>query len=209
MATPNLFSLGTIWKSEVYHAPVYIQDASGNPMTGIASGDVAVTAANQSQSVLQAITPTGWTDLGNGLYDVQIPLMEQATEGRYTLRVSATGAIPFIGAGSVERRLDQYKCHATPSYNYETQSLEIVSWLECNGQLVVCASPDTSRVVVKEDGVTVRADTTGVLPTGGDGFFVATLASIVLNPLKNHSVVVTVVHDGVTYTSGESFFTLA
>jgi hypothetical protein len=120
--------------------PVLLRDDNGDPVTGIAHGDVTLKYRKYGQTSLttKTIDATNWFEVSDGLYDVLFTSAEFNTLKEFTFIVNATGVkqqtmiIEIIPEEKSEAKtaidsllglltLNQFKVNEYQSYTYDGQ----------------------------------------------------------------------------------------
>lgn len=225
----NPMTLPTLWFQEESIIPLFIADANGDPVTGLAFGNVAVKYARKSDLSLQtlAVSLTKWAEKGEGFYTVTFDGVHVNEVGPFMMNVTpntVTGAT-FRGISTIEKREEDrllehpasgysvgtvgnaingsltQEVFVNPQYDYENSKLIVTCWLHIGGQRI--ATPTNCEVIITQKestGDTLIADITSIVPDA-DGVFVIEKTGVVLEQSKNYSIVGTITYNGVTYTS--------
>jgi hypothetical protein len=97
-------------KSVAAKLPVMMRDSSGNPVTGLADTDVVVKYQKQNGSLTtKTMSPSNWTEVGQGKYDISFTATELNTEGDFFYPVTGTGAEQFSGLARIELNRNLFK----------------------------------------------------------------------------------------------------
>lgn len=140
-------------KSVASKLPIFMRDSSGVPVTGLTDTDVTVNYKKSGaiSFTLKSITPSNWTEIGQGLYEILFTATELNTEGDFIYPVTGTGAQQSTGLARIETYTNSDLKDAIDQIINIAQSIEAGAIVEENiaaiqERLDVCIIRKTDKI---------------------------------------------------------------